>query len=136
MAGLARMDSIRRQLKLIKRTGVPGAFLEAGVWRGGMSIYARAAMTVYNLTSRTVYLADSFQGLPMPRRESLRSDEVIYAQQLNGSLAVGVEHVLHNFGAYGIATDKVVPVPGYFVDSLPPLREQMVQQKEQRMGLH
>lgn len=133
MAGMARAASISEQLKLIKDSNVPGAYLEAGVWRGGMSIYARASMYVYKLAKRKMYVADSFMGLPPPRNSSLRPDETAYSQKAssNRTLAVGMQHVKNNFRMYGVDSEQVVLVPGYFVDSLPPLREEMVRTGEQ-----
>ncbi len=41
-----------------------GDFIECGVWRGGMSIFARAIFVAYEQKHRKVILADSFSGLP------------------------------------------------------------------------
>lgn len=46
------------------REGVPGHWLEAGVWRGGTSLLLRAIQRVYQLNDRAVILADSFDGIP------------------------------------------------------------------------
>ena len=45
---------------------VGGSYLEAGVWRGGSSIFATAAMQIFGMGDRPVYLCDSFRGLPRP----------------------------------------------------------------------
>ena len=45
---------------------VPGDFLEAGVFRGGTSIIMNAVLACNNVTGRTLWLADSFAGLPDP----------------------------------------------------------------------
>ena len=129
MAGLMRMASLQSQLKEVKEKGIPGDILEAGVWRGGMSIYAAAVMRVYKL-DRKMYLCDSFKGLGLPQETSLRPDEHFYASEwLNGTLAVAQEHVLHNLDVHGIPRSRAVLVPGYFVDSLPPLRASLTSAK-------
>ena len=40
--------------------GVPGDFIETGVWRGGACILLRAVLEAYGVTNRRVFAADSF----------------------------------------------------------------------------
>ena len=51
---ISTMQAIRQQ--------VPGDFLEAGVWRGGVSLLARQVLTIEQQHERKVILADSFDG--------------------------------------------------------------------------
>ena len=131
MAGHLRMKNVELLLRKAESDLVKGSFVEAGVWRGGMSIYAAAVMRVFNMhTRRMVYLCDSFQGLPAPRANSVRTDETYYIDhKVNRSLAVGERYVRSHFESYGIPLDNVVTVPGYFVDSLPLLREQLMRNR-------
>jgi len=50
--------------------GVPGDFIETGVWRGGACIFMRAILKAYGVTDRTVWVADSFEGVPPPDEAS------------------------------------------------------------------
>ena len=43
--------------------------IEAGAWRGGASILARATLDSLGADERTVWVADSFEGLPAPDPE-------------------------------------------------------------------
>lgn len=45
---------------------VEGDFVEAGVFRGGTAIIMNAILACNNVTDRTLWLADSFAGLPNP----------------------------------------------------------------------
>lgn len=130
MAGMARMKSIARMVQEVVQLGLNGSYAETGVWRGGMTMFATAAMQLHGLTSRPVYLCDSFQGLPLPRKGSFRaeSDKVYFSQ--NKMLSVGVQSVLQNFERYGINSSQVTPVEGYFVDSMPKLRASLVSRGE------
>ena len=130
MAGLARMQSLRRMIETVAQSGLNGSYAETGVWRGGMTIFATAAMQLNGLASRPVYLCDSFRGLPLPRQGSLhaRQDSVYHSQ--NKMLSVGVQMVLQNFGRYGIDTKQVMPIEGYFVDSMPKLRASLLSRGE------
>ena len=125
MAGVKRMQNIHYLLRRIAAAETKGSYVECGVWRGGMSIFAKAALEAYSM-QRAVYLCDSFQGLPSPRQGSLRADEVSYtSKEWNATLAQRVEHVAGNFRAYGVPLTGVNFVPGYFVKSLPGLRTQL-----------
>ena len=64
MVGTFRLQSIGDLIFHAVRGGVSGDFLEAGVCRGGTSIYARAAPDALGAERSTEYLCDSFAGLP------------------------------------------------------------------------
>mmetsp|Transcript_35888 Transcript_35888/g.61565 ORF Transcript_35888/g.61565 Transcript_35888/m.61565 type:complete len:375 (+) Transcript_35888:392-1516(+) len=129
MAGHMRLTNIKELLLQVHTSGVKGSYLEAGVWRGGMSIFATAVVETYQL-GRTVYLCDSFEGLPPPRPGSLRADETVYRESYDKSLSMGEAHVADNFHMYGVPTKGVHFVKGFFVDSLPGLREQLIARNE------
>ena len=48
---------------------MPGDLIETGVWRGGATIFMRAMLKARGVTDRTVWVADSFEGLPEPDAE-------------------------------------------------------------------
>ena len=122
MCGVARMHSLRNMIRDVVSNGTPGAYLEAGVWRGGISIFAAATMQLYGLR-RKLYLADSFAGLP---RDPL---EDFYVGN-NHTLAVSARRVLRNFERYGVPHESVELVQGYFNESVPPLRAAMLARGE------
>ena len=66
MIGTTRLRHLRILTEQVLREGVPGDFLEAGVWRGGACIYVRSIFAAYGVADRRVWVADSFQGLPPP----------------------------------------------------------------------
>ena len=70
MIGLARMRNIRTLTEQVLADRVPGDLLEAGVWRGGACIYMRGILAAHGVDSRSVWVADSFQGLPEPEPAS------------------------------------------------------------------
>ena len=51
---------------------VKGDFIEAGVWKGGLCIFAAAIFQAYQHYSRKVYLADSFDGIPKSNVKKLK----------------------------------------------------------------
>jgi O-methyltransferase len=118
MIGLARMDNIRDCIEAVIRDDVPGDLIETGVWRGGATIFMRGVLKAYGDTNRTVWAADSFQGLPAPDPARYPADAGDTFHE-KGGLAVGVEQVKHNFERYGLLDDQVKFLVGWFKDTLP-----------------
>ena len=52
--------------------GVPGDFIETGMWRGGSAIFMKTVLKAYGDTSRVV--ADSFEGLPKSNADLYPAD--------------------------------------------------------------
>src|SRR5262249_48778679 len=100
------------------RRGVPGDFIETGVWRGGACIFARAVLRAYGDPERKVWVADSFEGLPKPDAAKYPADRGsrLYRQ---AHLAVSLEEVTANFARYNMLDDRVVFLRGWFRDTLP-----------------
>jgi len=118
MIGTRRLDNLQHCVEDVLRRGVPGDLIETGVWRGGASIFMRAVLHAHGVTDRTVWVADSFQGLPKPdaaRYPADARDELWKAS----ALAVSVEEVKANFEAYGLLDDQVRFLVGWFSDTLP-----------------
>jgi hypothetical protein len=58
MVGLERLRNLRRLVARVIQDGTPGDLLEAGVWRGGASIYMRALLAAYGVKDRRVWVVD------------------------------------------------------------------------------
>ena len=71
MIGHKRMANLRSLLEDVIENNVEGDFIETGVWRGGACIYAKAIIDSYGITDRTVWVADSFAGLPEPDKKNI-----------------------------------------------------------------
>jgi hypothetical protein len=121
MVGTVRLDNVEQCIKSVIDTGVPGDVIETGVWRGGTAIFMCGVLRAYGALDRTVYVADSFAGVPPPDIERYPADEGLDLHLWPG-LAVGVDEVRANFARYGLLDDHVVFVEGWFRDTLPGLR--------------
>lgn len=113
MLGTRQLDHMQRCIIDVLRQKIPGDLLEAGVWRGGMTIFMRAALLAYQITDRKVWVADSFAGLPTTEG---RNETFGWRK---GDMAVSLEAVKHNFERYGLLDDQVVFLKGFFSDTLP-----------------
>ena len=124
MVGLERLRNLRRLVGQILRDGTPGDLLEAGVWRGGASIYMRALLAAHAVSDRRVWVVDSFAGLPPPNETDFPADRGDRLHEID-YLAVPLEEVRRNFQKYGLLDSQVEFVPGWFKDTLPitPVRQ-------------
>jgi len=116
MAGLLRLNDLEMCLRDVVRNGVPGDFLEAGVWRGGASILAKAVLDELGEQDRVVWLADSFEGLPKPDREAFPLDALDLSEF--EELRVSLDDVKANFARYGLLDDRIRFIRGWFRDTL------------------
>jgi O-methyltransferase len=122
MIGLQRLGNLRSSIETILSEGVPGDLIEAGVWRGGASIFMRGVLAAHGVDDRTVWAADSFRGLPRP-------DAARYPDDAEGrwhdadELAVPLDEVRENFRRYGLLDDRVRFLEGWFSETLPTVRD-------------
>jgi len=118
MVGMERLNNVEFCVKDVIANGVPGDFIETGVWRGGVCILMAAVMKVYGVTDRTVWAADSFEGLPKPDgRYAQDAGDTFH--KFKESLGISVEEVQANFERYGMLSDNVKFLKGWFKDTLP-----------------
>jgi len=118
MVGIKRLNNLEQCATDVIRKKIPGDFIETGVWRGGASIFLRAVLKAYGVNDRTVWLADSFRGLPEPNPEKYPADSGARFSEYD-YLAVPLEQVQANFERYGLLDDQVRFLVGWFRDTLP-----------------
>ncbi|HEY2326341.1 MAG TPA: TylF/MycF/NovP-related O-methyltransferase [Gaiellaceae bacterium] len=122
MVGIERLGNLRSCLETVLADNIPGDVIETGVWRGGASIFARGVLKAYGITDRTVWVADSFKGLPEPDPRYPADAESLW--HTADHLRVSLEAVQENFRSYDLLDDQVRFVEGWFRDTLPGLRDQ------------
>jgi O-methyltransferase len=116
MAGLRRLENFQACIEAVMADKVPGDLIETGVWRGGACIFARGILDALGGADRTVWLADSFQGLPEPDGRfaaDRHSDLHAYPE-----LAVSLDQVKAQFDRFNLMSDKVQFLKGWFKDTL------------------
>lgn len=117
MVGLRRLENVRDLAQEVIDQGIPGDFIETGVWRGGCCILIRGVLAANAVTDRKVYVADSFEGLPPPKPHLFPQDAGLNLH-LSAELAVSLEQVKANFARYGLLDEQVIFVKGLFQDTL------------------
>ncbi len=118
MIGLQRLDNVEACVTDVVRKGVPGDLIETGVWRGGCTIFMRGILKAVGDQSRTVWVADSFQGLPKPDSDRYKADSGSRLWTYK-ELTVTVEEVRANFQRYGLLDEQVCFLQGWFSETLP-----------------
>ena len=118
MIGMRRLDQLQSAVETVLAEGIEGDFIETGVWRGGACIFMRAALAAYGDEDRSVFVADSFAGLPEPDSRACPADRDSIFHRIP-YLAVSREEVERNFAKYGLLDDRVIFLQGWFRDTLP-----------------
>jgi O-methyltransferase len=113
MLGTRQLDHMQAAIVKILDEKILGDVLEAGVWRGGMTIFMRAVLKAYAVTDRTVWVVDSFEGLPEIDRSLDRFE------WNTGDMAIPLEEVKQAFERYGLLDSQVTFLKGLFSATLP-----------------
>jgi hypothetical protein len=123
MLPLVRFDNLQHCVNEVLRNGIPGDLIETGVWQGRAAIFMRAALKAYGAEDRTVWVADSFEGLPEPDADKYPLEAkayhgVVQSKAMN-HLAASEDEVRSNFAAFGLLDDRVRFLNCWFKDTLP-----------------
>jgi O-methyltransferase len=117
MVGRKRMDNIQFCIEQILSANIVGDLVETGVWRGGATIFMRGVLFAHGVTDRTVWVADSFQGLPAPTYPEDAGYD--FSEQFCPILSVSRAEVEGLFSRYGLLDEQVRFLEGWFKDTLP-----------------
>lgn len=118
MIGIKRIDNLDECIEAVLADRIPGDLMECGVWRGGAAIFMRAALEAHGDRERSVWVADSFQGVCRPDPAAFPED-VGLDLWINPLLAIPRAEVEANFERYGLLDDRVRFIEGWFRDTLP-----------------
>jgi O-methyltransferase len=120
MCGDASIGQLKEALETIQKENIPGDLIETGVWRGGLPIIMRAFLHSVNDTTRKVYIADSFSGLPQDVEDAKDKAANLLLEPLNG-LSTSRKLVEDSLNYFGLNDEQVVFLEGWFKDTLPSL---------------
>jgi len=120
MSSRNRLDNIQFCIEACLAQGVPGDVAECGAWRGGAGILMRGVLAAHAVTDRKVWVADSFQGLPLPPVNSVDEGMYNFPQVVESAhFQVDLAQVQANFARYGLLDEQVRFLPGWFHETLP-----------------
>lgn len=123
MVPIARLNNVQQCAIDVIKQNVPGDFIEAGVWRGGLTIFMRAILEAYEATDRCVWVADSFEGLPTPDADKYPLEAKAHAGPVMTKtfdhFSCGLDEVKANFRKFNLLDDRVHFIKGWFSETLP-----------------
>jgi O-methyltransferase len=66
MTGTERMVALIQAVNFVSQNRIPGDIVECGVWRGGSMVVIARTLLERGDVGRTLYLYDTFEGMPPP----------------------------------------------------------------------
>ena len=117
MIGRKRLDNIQFCVETILEDGIQGDFIETGIWRGGACIFMQGLLEAYGATDRTLWAADSFEGVPPPTWKEDEGFDI--SARVLPVLAVSLDEVKELFCRYDLLGDNIKFLKGWFKDTLP-----------------
>lgn len=123
-----RLDALVQSIRHIVAHNIPGDIVECGVWRGGSMMAVAKTLLALNDTSRTLYLFDTFEGMPEPTEhdvsQSGASALTKFARRARNNQSsdwcfASLQDVQAGMASTGYPADKVRFVKGMVEDTLP-----------------
>jgi O-methyltransferase len=118
MTSPQRIAAVIDAARYIEAAGVPGAFVECGVWKGGSSMAAALAFK----TPRPLYLFDTYEGMTAPTAADRRPGGRTAADMMKGADILcysSLDEVRANMASTGYPAEQIVYVKGRVEDTLP-----------------
>lgn len=125
MTSIERLYAMHKAVEHVARSGVQGAIVECGVWRGGSMMMAALTLAALGRTDRELFLFDTFAGHPRPNPErDLKEHYDFWLQRRRTDRSsswaeVTLEEVRANLSSTGYPLDKVRFVKGVVQDTIP-----------------
>jgi hypothetical protein len=112
-----QLDLVHNAVLAMEERKVPGDYIEAGVWRGGVIVFLRALIGAYGIKGRRIVAADSFAGIP--KNLHAENDPV---DAWNDRWVASLGEVKMNIARFGVLDETIQFTVGFFADSLKTLK--------------
>jgi len=141
MTGVPRLQALIDAVRYCERRGIPGAFAECGVWRGGSVLAMILVLQELGASERDVFLFDTFDGMPAPSGrdatasigqpaseiwEAARSDPAHPWRETFDPRLIGEEAVRETVLGTGYPAERVHLVRGPVEETLPSRAPQQI----------
>lgn len=126
------MTSVERVLAVIDaarhvvRAGIPGAFVECGVWRGGSMMAAALALREAGAADRDLFLYDTFEGMTEPQAVDVDpagrpaiAEYTARREKNSGWCAASADEVRRNLLSVGYDSQRLIFVEGKVEETIP-----------------
>lgn len=131
MTSAERMFALWTATRYVVEARIPGDLVECGVYRGGSAMVMAHALRSIGSTDRTLWLYDTFEGMPEPGEFDMRAQSTAEStetrsrwasEQRDGHNAwcfAPLDEVHTNMQRTGYPTDRVRLVKGRVEDTIP-----------------
>lgn len=130
MVSYQAIATLADQVRYCEERGIAGDYVELGVWKGGCLAVMALANMAFGSERRMIHGFDSFQGIPLPRRDK---DDMVWAreamkltdEQCDGRLVAAEQligpkaDVEQTLAGTGYPRDRVRLHEGWFQDTVP-----------------
>lgn len=126
LTSLERMYAVYQAVEHVVRAGIPGDWVECGVWKGGSSMAAALSLLHLGQSDRALWLYDTFEGMTPPDELDRDYDGQLAQARLDQAKksggesrwAVGLDAVREAMDSTGYPAEQVRYVPGKVEDTL------------------
>ena len=130
MTSIERMYALYQGVRHVIRRGIPGDFVECGVWRGGSSMCVALTLLELGVRDRTLYLYDTYAGMSEPTEQDVNlrgkpAHQTWARSQRNGSnewCYESLPQVRENLLGTGYPEDKLQFVQGLVEQTIPAVK--------------
>ena len=125
MTSIERLYAMHKAVEHVVRSGVQGAIVECGVWRGGSMMMAALTLAALGNTERELFLFDTFAGHPRPNPERDLKEHYEFwlkrrrTDRSSSWAEVALEEVRSNIASTGYPLERVRLVKGIVQDTIP-----------------
>jgi hypothetical protein len=136
MTSMERRYHLVQAVRHVVKHGIPGAFVECGVWRGGSMMLDAQTLKQCGDESRQLYLYDTFEGMPPPkemdkdygnRPAAIRLDEDAHAKEASVVWAIAsLEEVKQHMSGLAYPIDRIHYVVGKVEATIPSIMPQCI----------
>jgi hypothetical protein len=118
------MYALFKAVKYVIEANIPGDFVECGVWKGGSAMLIAHTLMQMKELNRKIYLYDTFEGMPKPRKEDYRlsneKNEAITAWEKTGKWDYSpLSEVKSNMFSTNYPKENIYFIPGKVEDTIP-----------------
>ena len=135
MTSVERILTLAAYVRSVVARGVPGDFVECGVWRGGSSMCIARTLLECGVSDRHLFLFDTYQGMTAPTNAdvSLRGERVSGAfpgasesPRAGAYSLTSLSEVRENLRSTGYAEQRMHFVPGPVEETIPEAAPQRI----------
>jgi O-methyltransferase len=128
MTSKERMHALYAACMHVVDAGLPGSFVECGVWKGGSSMLIASCLKHRGVTDRDLYLYDTFEGMSVPedvdRSHTGEPAEGTFASLRRSADTSDwcyspLDEVKRNMASTGYPAERIHYIKGKVEDSLP-----------------